>query len=189
MPSPNRVPLRNSNFDVSPSRPSVGIVPGLSYLTCLALIFSAVPALQLLCFIFLFVLSIISVVQHRSIFQTKHSGSTIGCLTLPINFIIASSMARSLRAIIYIGMYVGWPAALSQSVHVIPAPHHGDPITLSNGSPVNPTAWTILNIFIFAPALYFTTNGLTYLADSFGIAREARRNKPAAPPPPQSPAI
>jgi hypothetical protein len=149
-----------------------GLLSLLLYVLCLAMILSGQPALSLAA-VPPVTLAMVLAIRRRRGFPLRHFESTIGCLTVFPNALIASRMGWRVAELIYLAVYIGVGPALSHQVAVT-FPKEG-PSQLSNGALLDNRVWAALMLLIMFPLFVVGTIGLTNLAEHVGRLVELRR--------------
>ncbi len=152
------------------------------YLACVALIASRHPALNALCVVPLAVCATRALRRRRGLPHDSFE-SMIGCFAVIPSFFLSGLMARAAAQFVYVALFAGPIAALTDSVQMHFSEH--EPAQLSTGEPVHERVWAAMFVFVMFPVVVAGTLGLTWLAENAGRYRNAaRRGKMAAQIPP-----
>jgi hypothetical protein len=157
-----------------PTTVRAGVISLVVYVACLAMIFCNQPALGVLA-VPLVTIAMVLALRRRRGFPHGAFESSIGCLAVFPNAMIASLMGKLAAEFIYLAIYVGLGAALSHQV-ALTFPREG-PAQLSNGELLHTRVWAALMLLVMFPLIAVGTVGLTYLAEQIGRLVGVRRRE------------
>ncbi len=146
------------------------------YVASVCAILSEKPALGMLSavpIVICAVLAFISMFRRRNSISDGPFESVTGCLAFVPNAFIASQMGDLVVKFIYLCMYVGIGAAVTDNVSFV-FPEEG-PRRLSNGELLNNRVWSGLMTLVQFPLFAIGSIGLSYLTELVGRFIEHRK--------------